>query len=156
MREAVYAALNRYYVMAGRLEGVPESAEQQGARDRERFGDTYLPVGADGEHVWHPLPMIRFLAEVCGIPLRESRDAVIEDARATGVSMTGTVWTPPEEQARKAFATFGNVLEAREYASFLTELLADDERAASYWQEVVRAIDTARFVPEDTGLENWE
>lgn len=153
MREEVYAALERYYAMVGQLQGIPEDVERQAVRDRERFGETYLSRGKDGRHAWHPLPMIRFLTEACGIPLRESREAVIEDARSTGVRMDDRDWTPPEEQARKLLATFGNILEARAYAAFLVEMLGGDERAASYWRDVVHAIDTVRFVPEDTEAE---
>lgn len=156
MRDEVDAAIQRYQAMFGLLQGVPEKVERQGEEDRKRYGDKYLALDDDGDPAWHPLPIIRFLVEVCGIPFRESREAVMEDARATGVGEGGGPVISAEEQARKLLAKFGDIFEAREYAKFLAELLTDEKSRGKYWRDVLACVETIAFVPEDTGLENWE
>ena len=156
MREEAYAALRRYEVMAERLSSIPQKVEEQGERDRENFGDRYLWYGADGGFVWNDLMVIRFLVEVCGIPLKESREAAIENSRVKGVRMSDGVWSPALDQAKVLFREFGNILEAREMAAFYRDVFADDAKAARYWRDVLHEIETTRFVAEAAGLENWD
>lgn len=155
MREEAYAALRRYEVMAGRLSSIPDKVEQQGERDRETLGDRYLWYGADGDFVWNDLMVLRFLVEVCGISLNESRDAVIENSRVKGLRM-GDNMVPPAQMAKKLFGEFGNVLEAHAMAGFYRDAFAGESDAARYWRDVLQHIETTRFVSEDVGLENWD
>jgi hypothetical protein len=154
MREEARCAIYRYEAMAGLLGGVPDAVERQAARDRARFGDTYLRFSEGGEYVWHPLLTLRFMVEVCGLPLSESRLAIIEHNQETTERMAGPT-IAPEQQARELFARFGDVLEARAMAAIAADLVSNQEIMADFWREVVHCIDTITFVPEDTGSKNW-
>jgi len=152
MKENAYTALRRYEAMAGMLEGIPDKVAQQAAQDRETYGAAYLSYGADGTAVWSDVRALRFLVEVCGLPLKESRAAVIEN----GAGMeTGAPARPAADMAAALVRAFGHILEAREQAALWQAMGADDPQAADYWRAVVAAIETERFAPEDTGIENW-
>lgn len=141
MRDAVHDALVRYQAMAGQAIGIPEEDERAAARDRERFGQTYLAFGDDGVYLWHPLLMIRFMTEICGIPLRESRDAVIEFHRETRPPVSAPTMAA-DAQARELLATLGNIFEAREFASFAADALEDEDRMGQFWREVIECVET--------------
>jgi len=154
MKENAYTALRRYEAMAGRLQGGPAAVARQAESDRARYGDRYLWTDRNGDFALHPVLKIRFLVEVCGIPLREARDAVREDCAATGVDIAAAP-SPPPAMARRLFDQLGDVFAARETAAFFKDLFHDREGMPAYWDAVIDHIETAAFVPEDTGIENW-
>ena len=156
MRDDVDAALRRYEAMDGVLRNTPEAVVRQGEADRRRFGDRYIRRNSEGRSVWDPVMVIRFLVEACGIPLAESRDAVIDNAGHTGVAIKAGKQSPIE-QAKELLAACGNVIEARELVAVFCELPDEgDPLARPYWRAVLESIETKPLVPEDTGVANWD
>ncbi len=147
MRDEVGAAFQRYQAMFGLLFGVPDAVQEQAERDRAEYGAAYIWMGKDGQKSFHYLMAVRFMVEVCGIPLREAWAEACED-------LEGVV---PENlpdakaMAHQIFRSQGNVLQARELARFFGDVYRD-----RYWRDVLDELECAALVPENSGLENWK
>jgi hypothetical protein len=133
--------------MFGLLAGVPDGVERQAERDRAEYGTAYIWIDKDGEQSFHYLMAVRFMVEVCGIPLREAWDAACEDLE----NVVQENLPDAKAMALQLFRSQGNVLQARELARFLGDVYRD-----RYWRDVIDELESAALVPENSGLENWK
>jgi len=147
VREEAGAAFQRYQAMFGLLSGVPDAVQEQAERDRAQYGSTYIWLDKNGEKSFHYLMAVRFMVEVCGIPLREAWAAACEE-------LEGAVQEnlpDAKAMALQLYRSQGNVLQARELARFLGDVYRD-----RYWRDVIDELESAALVPENSGLENWK
>jgi hypothetical protein len=147
MSDEAADAIFRYLAMAGHID-LPDDLEQEAAADRERYGAAYLILADDGTAYYEPLKIVRFLCEVCGVPLRESRAAVIEDYQATKAGPSPGPKGTPEAQAKMLFEKLGNVFEVREYALLATQLLAGQDAMVRFWNDVADCVEVMRFTSQ--------
>lgn len=147
MRKETWAAFSRYQAMYGLLSGIPDAAQNQAERDRAKYGASYIWLDNDGEQSFHYLMAVRFMVEVCGIPLREAWTAACED-------LNGVVQDSLPDAKAMAFQLFRSqrsVLQARELVRFLGDVYKD-----RYWRDVMDELESAALVPENSRLENWD
>ena len=147
MREEVYAAFQRYQAMYGMLASIPDGVESQAERDRAQYGAAYIWFDHDGEKSFHYLMAVRFMVEVCGIPLGEAWAAACED-------LEGVVQDhlpDAKAMALQLFRSQRGVLQARELVRFFCDVYKD-----RYWRDVMDELESAALVPENSGLENWK
>lgn len=147
MREEATAAFQRYQAMFGMLSGVPDAVARQAERDRAEYGTAYIWLDHGGEKSFHYLMAVRFMVEVCGIPLREAWAAACEDLQ----SVAQDNLPDAKAMALQLFHSQGNVLQARELARFLGDVYRD-----RYWRDVIDELERAALAPENSGIENWK
>ena len=155
MDKYVDAALGRYDAMAGfALTGI-EAVERQARRDHARYGVRYLSLGPDGNYRLDPVLKVRFMTEVCGIPLQQAWDGVRDECADT-LENPNEYLTPPDQVPRNLFGECGgDVFHARLTALFFRDLVRHTGGSVAYWDTVIARIDRAAFVPLDAGIENW-
>jgi hypothetical protein len=146
VRDEAGAAFQRYQAMYGLLSNVPDAVDRQAERDRAAYGSAYIWIGKDGEKSFHHLMAVRFMVEVCGIPLREAWAAACEDLE----NVVQENLPDAKAMALQLFRSQGNVLRARELARFMRDVYKD-----RYWRDVIDELESAALVPENSGLENW-
>lgn len=147
MSEEADIAFCRYEAMYGLLSNIPEAVERRAARDRAEFAERYIWKDFNGEPSFHYLMAIRFMVEICGIPLRDAWAQACEDLE--GVEQTDL----PDAQtmARQLFASQRGILMARELVRFFGDVYQNQ-----YWRDVMEELETGAMAPLDTGSEDWD
>ena len=146
MREKVRAAFNRYQALYGLLSSIPDAVVKQAERDRVEHGAVYIWLDKEGKRSFHYLMAIRFMVEVCGIPLREAWAVACEDLE----NVVQENLPDAKTMASQLFESQSDVLFARELARFFGDVYKNQ-----YWADVAEHLEITALVPENSGLNNW-
>lgn len=153
-------AYARWAAMLGRSHH-PDAVEAQAVKDREAYSHYIVFAEQDGETVklepWCNL--IRFMVEVCGIPLEAAEYYVICYLHAPPYLTSGTLVevvedAKPEEMVAELREQIKSALDVM-YEARLYAMAAKGTPYAKFWNDVVRRIRTIRFTPLDTKVEAW-
>ena len=142
IQQAPYiGALMRYAAMTGELKLTGRSLAQARA-DRKEYAAHYT---AD-EHRAHARPglLVRFMYEVCDIPLSEARECVIGMIRESGGYRFENL-APARDIALEIYVHNGNVF-AAEFVASMYQAGAEGTPWARYWRTVVDALRGNRLV----------
>lgn len=151
----------RWTAMLGRSHH-PDAVEAQAIKDRDRYSHYIVLAEQDGKTVkletWCNL--IRFMVEVCGIPIEAAEYYVICYIHAPPYLTSGTLAevvedAKPEEMAAELQGQLKNALDVM-YEARLYAMAAKGTPYAKFWNDVVRLVRTIRFTPLDTKAEAWD
>jgi len=139
-------ALARYGALTGNIDKLPRAQRKQAIADREKFGGRY--VSKSESSFDRPCLILRFMQEVCNIPLWQARECVIVMIQQYDTFSFDKIVLLPAALAARIQDDTGNVLIAEEAASLYLSA-AEGTRWARYWQDVLNAIRWGVFVNAD-------
>lgn len=135
-------AVRRYSALAGNLEDPSQEEHEQALSDLKAYGDAYLPKQGCG--LDKAALLLRFMHEVCRIPLWQARQCaivIIESEKAYHG------WQSEEVATLLAQET-GNILVAEATASLYIEA-AKETAYEPLWREVLEALHYGEVVDDE-------
>ena len=111
MKDDIYPNLLRYQEMVGLCSGSNRDDPEEADRDFALYGKEYgTETDADGNPIYSPAKIVRFVVEICGHSYNDALAAVVEDMQ-DGPIAPRIPLPKPDEEARKMRTHNRNIIE---------------------------------------------